>query len=371
MTYHARRRENVARLIREEGLDALLVTGSANVTYLTGFTGEPSAVVFAGDRSVLVSDPRYIGQIADECPEMETHIRQTAQTLHEASAGILFGLGVSTVGCESMALTLGEAEALRELAPSLQWKPAANRIERLRAVKDELELQHTRRAIAIAERAFQAFFALLRADDTEKDLADTMEGLVRHGGGVRCAFPTIVAVGSRAALPHCPPTGRRVREAGLLLVDWGATTPEGYHSDLTRVIDTHRTASCPVERDRLVAIHAVVLAAQKAAIGAVRPGAIAEDIDGAARKVIEEAGFGGYFNHGLGHGLGLQVHEAPALRPRSRTELQPGMVVTIEPGIYLPEWGGVRIEDDVLVTPDGHEVLTGVPRDLEALALVG
>src|SRR5262249_29826930 len=158
-----------------------------------------------------------------------------------------------------------------------------------RMIKDDLELAQLKKAIDIAEKAFTAFMSLLRPDDTEKDLADAMEGFVRRCGGATCAFPPIMAVGERAALPHCPPTARRRPEAGLLLVDWGARTPEGYHSDLTRVIDTHRTASSTADRDTLARVHAVVLAAQKAAIDAVRPGAIAEDIDRAARSVIEAA----------------------------------------------------------------------------------
>ncbi len=370
--HHARRRENVARLVAEQGLDAFLVTAPANVAYLTGFTGSSSAVVLTPTRVLLVSDPRYVGQIADECPDVPTHIRTAAQKLHEAVADVLTKLGVGSCGCEGNAVTVAEAEALREATPAINWTAAPDAVERFRMVKDDLELAHTRHAIAIAERAFAAFRALLRPEDTEKDLADAMEGFVRRCGGKTCAFEPIIAVGERAALPHCPPTARRVREAGLLLVDWGAITPEGYHSDLTRVIDTHKTSTSGAsDRDRLRHVHAVVLAAQEAAIRAVRPGTVCQDIDRAARAVIEAAGFGDNFGHGLGHGIGLQIHEAPSVRMRSETQITPGMVFTIEPGVYLPGWGGVRIEDDVLVTDDGCEVLTSVPRGLEELALVG
>ena len=179
------------------------------------------------------------------------------------------------------------------------------------------------------------------------------------------AFPPIIAAGDRAALPHCPPTARRVHEAGLLLVDWGAVGPGQYRSDLTRVLDTHTKATSLSEGPRLAEVHAIVLAAQQEAICAVRPGAVARDVDSAARSLIARAGHGEHFGHGLGHGIGLQVHEAPAIRPLSETVLQPGMVFTIEPGIYLPGWGGVRIEDDVLVTPDGCEVLSHLTRDLQ------
>jgi Xaa-Pro aminopeptidase len=160
------------------------------------------------------------------------------------------------------------------------------------------------------------------------------------------------------------PTERQVRTAGLLLVDWGATGPHLYKSDLTRVLATRTTTIFPDEGPRLEDIHAIVLNAQQQAIASIRPGRKGGEVDAVARTVIAEAGYGEQFGHGLGHGIGLQVHEAPAIRPGSETVLQPGMVFTVEPGIYLPGWGGVRIEDDVLVTPDGCEVLTSVPRSL-------
>ncbi|MFO0845308.1 MAG: Xaa-Pro peptidase family protein [Gemmataceae bacterium] len=365
MSHHAARRDRLARLLAEEGLNAVLITSEPNVTYLTGFSGESTFLALTRDRAVLISDPRYVGQLADECPEVETHIRPPTTKLHDAAGHVLTSLGARSVGCEAAALTLAEAEALRASAPAVDWKPAADRVEKLRMVKDDVEVALIRQAVAIAERAFAAFRALLRPDDREKDLADALEGHVRRCGGLTCSFPPIVAVGDRAALPHCPPTARRVDEAGLLLVDWGATGPTGYRSDLTRVLPTHTTRSST--DDRLAGIHATVLRAQQAAFRAVRPGVLAREVDAAARSVIEQAGHGPHFSHGLGHGIGLEVHEAPSVRPLSETRLEPGMVFTLEPGIYLPGWGGVRIEDDVLVTPDGVELLSSAPRDLEQL----
>lgn len=367
MDHHARRRDQLTRLLPDEGLDAVLLTGTVNVTYLTGFTGDSSFLVLTPARAILVSDPRYVGQLADECPELETHIRTPATKLHEAVGHVLTTLGTTNVGCESAALTLAEAEALAGAAKTVTWKPKADRVEQFRMVKDDVEIAALREAIAIAERAFTIFIHLLSPQDSEKPLADSLEGYVRRCGGLTCSFPPIVAVGERAALPHCPPTAKQLHESDLLLVDWGATGPSGYRSDLTRVLATH-TKGASIN-DRLARVHAVVLAAQQAAIRAVRPGAIAKDIDAAARGVIADAGFGDNFGHGLGHGIGLQIHEAPGIRQLSETKLVPGMVFTIEPGIYLPGWGGVRIEDDVLVTADGCEVLTHVPRELEALAV--
>jgi Xaa-Pro aminopeptidase len=364
MQHTANRRERLRRTLESEGLDALLISGPPNVTYLTGFTGDSSALVLLADREILLSDPRYVGQIADECPELETAIRSPHRTVPQAMGDLVAKLGVRRVGCESNHLHLADAQTLREIAPTVEWKPEAGRVEKLRMVKDALELAQIREAIRVAQKAFVAFQATLRADDTEKDLADQMEALVRRCGGATCAFAPIIAVGTRAALPHCPPTQRRVREADLLLVDWGARLASGYHSDLTRVFDTHRTSSShPASPDRLARIYAIVRRAQQAAMDAVRPGVKACEVDRAARAVIEEAGFGEQFGHGLGHGIGLQIHEPPFLRSTSEVVLAEGMVFTLEPGIYLPEWGGVRIEDDVRVTADGCEILTSVPRE--------
>jgi Xaa-Pro aminopeptidase len=188
-----------------------------------------------------------------------------------------------------------------------------------------------------------------------------MEQHVRRCGGKATSFPTIVAVGDRSALPHAPPTARTVGEADFLLVDWGASG-RFYKSDLTRMLAT-RTISPKLEQ-----VYEVVLTAQERALSRVCPGVKAQEVDAVARGTIAEAGFGECFGHGLGHGIGLQVHEAPAVRPTSDVTLQAGMVITIEPGVYLPGWGGVRIEDDVLVTPDGCEVLTSVPKDLATIS---
>jgi len=364
MEYTVRRRDRLRESLLREGLDALLITGTANVTYLTGFTGDSSALVLTADRAILMSDPRYAGQIADECPELETYLRSPQRGVYQALGDLLTKLAVRSVGCEANHLTLADAQTLRDTATGIAWKPEAGRVERLRMIKDDYELMQLRQAIRVAENAFSAFRATLRADDTEKDLADHLEALVRRCGGAACAFAPIVAVGTRAALPHCPPTQRRVREAGLLLVDWGARLATGYHSDLTRVIDTHtNTTSDQASRERLHRLYAVVRRAQQAALEVVRPEVKACEVDRAARAVIEQAGYGEQFGHGLGHGIGLQIHEMPFLRANSEVTLAEGMVFTLEPGIYLPDWGGIRIEDDVRVTADGCELLTSVPRE--------
>jgi Xaa-Pro aminopeptidase len=354
------RRKSLERLGRADQLDAFLVTNPTNVAYLTGFSGDSSFLLIARKRAILISDPRFALQVEEECPGLDSHIRVPNKTVFEASADVVQKIGARSVGFESSHMTVANLESLSGLAKAVSWTPTRDRVEKLRAVKDPTEIDQIQEAVHIAERAFFMFIAMLGPADTEKNLADAMDAYIRRAGGRCSSFPTIVAVGERSALPHAVPTEQQVARSALLLVDWGASG-RFYKSDLTRVLATRKISP------KLEKVYAVVLAAQKAAINAVHPGAIASVVDTAARSVIERAGFGGKFGHGLGHGIGLQVHEAPSIRQNSQVALEPGMVITIEPGIYLPGWGGVRIEDDVLVTPDGRQVLTSVSKELRPL----
>ena len=241
---HAARRDRLLRLIAGEEIEAVLITNPVNVTYLTGFSGDSSYLLLSGKRAILISDGRYTVQIAEECPGLETHIRPPAQTTQEAAGGVLNRLMLASVGVESGHLTIGDLARLSEHAAGVEFKPCADRVERLRATKDEGEIAAIRQAIHIAEKAFAMFRACLRPTDTEKELGDAIEMYVRRAGGACTAFPPIVAVGARAALPHAPLSGHRVEEAPLLLVDWGATG-ELYKSDLTRVLITHNNSAIP------------------------------------------------------------------------------------------------------------------------------
>jgi Xaa-Pro aminopeptidase len=359
MDYLSIRRQELAEMVDQEDLSALLVTNPTNVTYLTGFTGDSSHLILTRDRALLVSDFRYVEQIAEECPDLATHIRPIEKTVHQASAEVLAKLGVTSIGFESGHLSVADSETLREQVKTASWKGGRNRVEQLRAVKDAGEIEQIREAIDIADRAFTVFKALLRPDDREKDLADSLEYWVRRAGGTSTSFPSIVAIGERAALPHARPGNRRLGSSELLLVDWGASG-RLYKCDLTRVLGVSTIST------KLQELYEVVIKAQKAAISSTRPGAAAKNVDAEARAVIADAGFGDFFGHGLGHGFGLEIHEAPYLKASSEAVLQAGMVVTIEPGIYIPGWGGVRLEDDVLVTDEGCEVLSAqVPNELK------
>jgi Xaa-Pro aminopeptidase len=369
---HAARRRSLAKRLKSLELDALLVSNPVNVTYLTGFTGEASYLIVGRSRQLLVTDGRFTEQLADECPDVELHVRPPTTTTPPEVAKVLGKLDVKTAGFESRHVTVALLETWRELAKSIDWSPQPGLVEQMRAVKDDDEVRQIREAIAIAERAYGMFRAMLQPDSTERDLCDALEMYVRKAGGTSTSFPSIVAAGERSALAHAPPTSHTVESSDWLLVDWGAAGAY-YKSDLTRMLVTRRSwfrkasrePKRPVSNDlKFMKVYAAVQAAQERAVATIRPGVEARAVDAAARAALAEAGYEKAFTHGLGHGIGLQVHEAPDLRASSTDVLKPGMVVTVEPGVYFAGWGGVRIEDDLLVTDTGCERLTTLPRDL-------
>ncbi|MBP3958669.1 aminopeptidase P family protein [Gemmata sp. G18] len=375
MNYIQQRRATLNQTLKARGFDGFLVTGAANVTYMSGFTGEDSFYAVLPKTHVIISDTRFEEQIKEECSDLDVVIRSHNKTTLEAAAETLTKSGAKTVGVEGNRITLGDLEALKQFAPKITFVPVEGTVEVQRAVKDPGEVEKIREAVRVAERGFRMFVATLREADTEKDMVDALEGYVRRAGARSTSFPPIVAVGERGALPHAPPTARQLGEGSKLLVDWGADLL--YKSDITRTLKSPFGTS-PSRRNKMERVgydfeklYAVVLAAQNAAMATIRHGVKAKDVDAAARKVIANAKFdkypdlklGDFFTHGLGHGIGLEIHEAPRIRANSEDVLEAGMVVTIEPGIYLPGWGGIRIEDDVLITHDGCKLLTTLSRE--------
>jgi Xaa-Pro aminopeptidase len=357
------RRERLRRKLAPTDADAFLVSAPTNVRYLTGFTGDSSVLLVTRDRDILVSDGRFSTQLAQECPGLDAYIRPSGSELIQAIAHVVGTMRVRRLAFESTSCTVAEYESIHSAVSSLSMLGVMGWVEALRRVKDEEEITAIRSAVRCAERAFAMLRAGLRIGDCEKDVADTLEGYLRHCGATGSSFPPIVAVGVRAALPHArPTTTSRIGDDDFVLIDWGASG-QPYKSDLTRVLVTGKVTPT------FETIYRTVLAAQERAISAIRPGAKAQEIDSEARSVIEEAGFGACFDHGLGHGLGMDIHEAPRLRRESPDLLEPGNVVTVEPGIYQPDWGGIRIEDDVLVTPDGCEVLSHISKSLDSVRM--
>jgi Xaa-Pro aminopeptidase len=353
------RRERFSKLLKKEPARSILITSPSNVTYLTGFSGDSSYLWIDGDSVRLISDARFEEQIAEECPGLDVAIRKSTVTVLSAAAKTIRSSKVSQFLVEGQSISKADFDQLAAANPKISVLSSSGLVESLRERKDQDELRAIQRAIHIAEQAFLAVRERLTPEMTEKQVADDLDYAIRCAGGTGSAFRTIVGVGPRAALPHGIPTQRKLCESPFVLIDWGAKE-ELYVSDLTRVL---ATSTLPSKFER---IYHVVLAAQEAAIRAIRPGALMSEIDTAARSTIEQAGFGKRFTHGLGHGFGLQVHESIRLARGQDRKLESGMVVTIEPGIYIPGWGGVRIEDDCLVTGKGCRVLTTLPRELDA-----
>ena len=352
------RRKKLRDLIREAKADALLVTSFVNVTYLTGFTGDDSYLLVTLDGETLVTDPRYTTQLEEECPGLRLEIREPGVKMLTAVTKVLEAAKVARLGIEGDSATVSFERSLVKALPKAEIVVTEHLVERLRIVKDKSEIAATRIACLQAKRAYEVVRASLTADMTELEVAAELEYQARRFGAKSLSFPPIVAVGPRAALPHARPTRSKLSEGDFTLIDWGVNSGL-YMSDLTRVIVTGKISP------KLRKIYGVVLKAQLAAIDAIRPGRTGEQVDRVARRIITRAGFGKAFGHGLGHGTGLEIHEAPRLAVGQKTKLRPGMIVTVEPGVYVPGWGGVRIEDDVLVTRTGHEVLSDVPKQLD------
>ena len=362
MSRYQLRRDRLRRLIKKSDVDGFLVTNFTNVTYLSGFTGEDSFLLILPAGEIVLSDPRYTTQLQEECPGVDLEIRPAGTAMLASIRKVLRRAKCKAVGFESDSLTVGLYGSLVEGIDAVQWVRCQEMVERLRRIKDRDEIRSIRTAVMLAERSFQVIRCGLRAEEHERTVAHALESEIRRFGGRGCSFPPIVAIGPRSALPHARPQDIPLCGHGLLLIDWGADSADGYKSDLTRVLLTGKISP------KLERIYRLVLKAQQRAIKAIRPGAICAEVDAVARKVIADAGFGKYFGHGLGHGIGLDIHEGPRLSTVNTEPLKAGMVVTVEPGIYLPDIGGVRIEDDVLVTRDGCEVLTRLPKDWDSAA---
>lgn len=343
-------------------LDAILITDGTNVRYMSGFTGDSSALLITPGDAVFLTDFRYVEQAAAECAGYE--IVERRKGMAEAVARQARRLGVARLGVESGAMTLESADRLRSVLKAAELVPTSGVVENIRAVKDAAEVEAIRSCIAAAEKCFEHAKKFLVPGIRELDVAAEMEYFVRTLGFDGMAFPPIVAFGPRGSLPHARATDCRMRSGDAVLLDWGVAGA-GYVSDLTRVLFHHKISP------RFRRLYAVALAAQQRAIRGIRPGVSAKAVDAAARKHIERAGLGRRFGHGLGHGIGMQVHEGPTIGPLSSAVLKRGMVFTVEPGIYIPGFGGVRIEDDVLVTARGVEVLSHTPKRIEDVIIGG
>lgn len=354
----AARHAALARAIEQAGLDALLVTSRANVQYLTGFSGSAGTAVVTRDDVLLVTDFRY-----DEQAHAEVGVAARVE-IDRASVWdrVLKELGrlgpLELVGFEAHATTVREAERLFSASRPWRWQPAGELVEALRVVKDAGEVAAIRCSAELATAALRETFTAVRPGQSEFAIAGLLEGSLRRLGSAGHPFPTIVASGPRSALPHARTSAREVAAGDWLLLDFGAVV-DGYASDITRTVVVGAPAT---EAQR--GLYELVRYAQRRAREGVRAGMTGRDADALARDPIAAKGFGDAFGHSLGHGVGLEVHEAPRLAQTNPDPLPAGAVVTIEPGIYLAGQGGVRIEDDVWLSPEGPVLLSDGATDL-------
>lgn len=359
------RHKNVREAMKALQLDGLLLTHPADLAYLTNFTGEDSVGLFTKKGDIhLVTDFRYTEQASLEAAWLKVISREGKITkMADALAKTFKDAGVKRVGFEVNYTTVGQFDGLKDALKTAKYAcelvPLEDVMINQRKVKDDHEINLIRKSADVAEEAFNAVRSEIQVGQTEGYLAGLLVMEMKSRGASDPSFPPIVATGPNSSLPHYRPAEKTILNDALLLFDWGAKV-EGYCSDLTRTFALGRVPT------KLKKIHGIVLEAQLAAIDFLRPGVTSRHADQVARDVIARAGFDKYFGHGLGHGIGRDIHELPSLRKTGEgEELRPGMIVTVEPGIYLPGEGGVRIEDDVLITHSGCEVLTTLPKSFE------
>jgi Xaa-Pro aminopeptidase len=337
-------------------IDVLLVDALVNVRYLTGFTGSSALALVSPDKLVFVTDFRYVEQAAEQVDAAFERIR-APQELMDAIADVL-PPGVLRLGFDDEHLSVRIHQRLLELLPGrIELVPAGGLIEELRAVKDAEEIARIAAAAELADAALSRVLERGIVGLTERQAALSLEGEMRSAGAQRPSFDSIVAAGPHGALPHARPRDVPIERDQLVVFDWGAEV-DGYCSDCTRTVATGAIGQ------RATDVYELVLAAQLAGLGAVKAGAGGRAVDGVARAVIEAGGHGKRFGHGLGHGVGAEIHEAPRLSQRSEDELRAGTIVTVEPGVYIPGQFGVRIEDLLAVTDDGAQILTSLPKQL-------
>jgi Xaa-Pro aminopeptidase len=364
------RQKKLRQQLASSRLDALLVSHLPNIRYLCGFSGSAGLLLVMESGSAFFSDVRYDIQGREEVKGAKVIIARNATLLtalgewiraqRKAKGSVKWGLGI-----EAEHLTVGERKRLAAALPSgLRLRNAPTLVERARMVKDEDELARIRAAVDLGATLFDRALEVLRPGVKETEVAAEMEYTARRGGAEEMSFPTIVASGARSALPHGRATGQAIAAGGFVVCDFGVILA-GYCSDQTRTVWVGGASGVKGKEAR--SAYEAVKQAQEAAIAAVRPGVSAGEVDAAARRVLRKAGIGRYFTHSTGHGVGLEIHEAPRLAAGQQELLKPGMVITIEPGVYFPGKWGVRIEDMVAVTEGGSEVLTPSRKDFLAV----
>ena len=357
------RKESFYTELKKIGSDAFLVTKPQNIRYLTGFTGDSSWLLITLRDQVLFTDGRYVDQANEECPGWRVIENKTG--LADALKKYRDDKGLKTIAYDQKHMTV---DGLRRLTLSLGAETSlqgeSDPCYHLRKTKETWELDRIGKASLIAEEALRLLMPQIKPGISERDLALELEYRMGKLGSESPSFPSIIAAGPQSALPHAKPTGYRLKAGDFVTVDFGAVV-DGYHSDMTRTFVLGKPDHLQANRYRLV------LEAQERALDGIKPGVGTRSIDRLAREYLSEVGFGERFGHGLGHSLGLEIHEEPRFSPIAEDVfLEPGMVLTVEPGLYFPGWGGLRIEDTVGITFNSKKMLTGYPKTLEEMTIL-
>jgi Xaa-Pro aminopeptidase len=347
------RLEKLRRSLAEKELDAILISQPENRRYLSGFTGSAGWLVITAQEAILATDFRYYEQAGREAPDFQ--LAKIKTRFEDLLPELLSDLEIKRLGFESEHASVHQFYSWSEAANSVEWLPQRQTVEQIRAVKDEGEVQALRRSVALTDAAFAHLLDVLEPGMTEEEAAWQIEAYMRTHGASKVAFNLIVAAGPNGAMPHASAGKHRIAEGEAIVIDIGCIV-DGYCSDMTRTICLGKPDS------RYLEVWQIVRRAQETAEATIRAGMTGVEADASAREVIEKAGYGDNFGHGLGHGVGLAVHEMPWANPRLDNVLEAGMVLTVEPGIYLPGEFGVRIEDLVIIGEEGVEVLTQSPK---------
>lgn len=353
-------REKISNILRENGLDAILVSDACNMRYLSGFRGGTGYLFLSEKRRVLLTDARYTVQAGGETEDFEIAEVSAKRNYETVLKEILGEEQTVTLGFEDLHLIFARARKLQEELGDIRWVALGDSLNRLRRVKTPEEQKLLEQAEAIGDLAFCKILEELRPGLTELQVAARLDYYMKEAGASGNSFDTIAASGVHSAMPHAMPSGKKLEKGDFLTMDFGCVY-QGYCSDMTRTVVIGKA------NERQKEIYQIVLEAQEAALEAIRPGMTGAMVDRVARDLIADAGYGEYFGHGLGHSVGLYIHEEPRLSPSCEDVLCEGIIQTVEPGIYLPDFGGVRIEDMVVITAEGCRNLTRSTKELQEL----
>ncbi|MGA3599179.1 MULTISPECIES: M24 family metallopeptidase [Lysinibacillus] len=346
--------QKLRKALQEQNIDGILITNGYNRRYMTGFTGTAGVAIVSQNDAVFITDFRYTEQAAAQVQDFR--IVQHEATILEEIGTQVNNMGIKLLGFEKDTVSYGTYELYKNIIQA-DLVPISGLIEKIRLIKTQQEINIIKVACEIADHAFTHILDFIKPGKTELEVSNELEFFMRKQGATQSSFDTIVASGLRSALPHGVATNKVIEKGDFVTLDFGALY-NGYISDITRTVAVGEPS------EKLVDMYNAVLASQLLALEKVGPGLTGVQADAIARDYLKEKGYGEAFGHSLGHGIGLEVHEGPGLSMRSNTVLEPGMAVTIEPGVYLPGIGGVRIEDDILITETGNELLTHSSKEL-------